>query len=410
MRTVSRMFIALTLLGLLAACAAPPVAVPAAATEASAALAAPTALPLTPEQEAWLKTAGVGPYAPEKEDWAAIEAAARQEGKVVFYTMIGGSLVAAGKAFNARYPGIVVEMNSLSITAVGQRLREEQGAGIYQADVYYNGDYGVAVNEFLPQHYLWNYVPDDTAPFLLATSRSPILAPQVGGRIFIYNSELNQSCPITNWWDLTEPAWKGKFIMPDPSAETGTAAFLAIVSLHGDDLARAYEEKYGQPPTLDADTPNAGYLWIKRLAANQPVLAANTGKPAEGVGTKGMKEAPIGVDNYYFYWRVAQGQLAFEPCLGLKPALGIQNITIMGIVNRAPHPNAAKLLIHFMLSSEGSQPMLSPGSYWARTNVPPVTSNIPREQFEQETWAYDPVGMYQMMPRVRDFWLAVTAR
>ena len=198
--------------------------------------------------------------------------------------------------------------------------------------------------------------------------------------------------------------------MTDPSAETGIAGFLAMVSLHGDDLARAYEEKYGQPPALDPDTPNAGYLWIKRLAANQPVLAANTGKPAEGVGTKGMKEAPIGMDNYYQYWRVAQGQLAFEPCLGLKPALGIQSQTSMGIVNRAPHPNAAKLFIRFMLTPEGSQPMRTPGRYWAPTNIQQPAGAIPREQFEQETWAYDPVGMYQMMPRVRDFWLAVTAK
>ena len=38
-------------------------------------------------QTAWLKKAQLGPHAPATQDWKAIEAAARQEGKVVIYSV-----------------------------------------------------------------------------------------------------------------------------------------------------------------------------------------------------------------------------------------------------------------------------------------------------------------------------------
>ena len=39
------------------------------------------------DRESWLKAAQLGPQAPAKQDWAAIEAAARKEGSVVIYSV-----------------------------------------------------------------------------------------------------------------------------------------------------------------------------------------------------------------------------------------------------------------------------------------------------------------------------------
>ncbi|MEE8549456.1 MAG: ABC transporter substrate-binding protein, partial [Alphaproteobacteria bacterium] len=39
------------------------------------------------EQSEWLKKAQLGQFAPMKQDWKAIEAAARKEGKVVIYSV-----------------------------------------------------------------------------------------------------------------------------------------------------------------------------------------------------------------------------------------------------------------------------------------------------------------------------------
>ncbi len=49
-----------------------------------AATSAPSpAEPITPEMDAWMKAAKLGPYDKGKEDWAAIVAKAKKEGEVV---------------------------------------------------------------------------------------------------------------------------------------------------------------------------------------------------------------------------------------------------------------------------------------------------------------------------------------
>jgi iron(III) transport system substrate-binding protein len=404
------MLIVLTLVGLtLSACVAAPVVAPIAATDASSVPPLPTALPLTAEDEAWLKTAELDPYAPAKQDWAAIEAAARQEGKVVYYSM-SAFAPEVGQRFHEKYPEIEVEAYYLGATGAFQRLREEQQAGVYAADVYFSMDLGNTTYEIVPQHYLWNFIPDDFVDQIPAQYREPFLILVLNGRILIYNSELNPSCPISNWWDLTEPAWKGKFMVADPTAEAAAMNFLTTAVLHSDALSQAYQEKYGQAPTLDSDTPNAGYLWIKRLAANQPVLVPGNGKTAENVGTKGIKEAPVGMDGYAFYRRVTKGELAFEPCLGVKPVLGTNNRAFLAIANRAPHPNAAKLFLRYLLTAEGNQPMRTPGTYWTVQNLPEPEGNIPQDQYLAMTWQDSPDEIYRTLPAVRDFWLSALTR
>src|SRR5574341_1071305 len=55
-----------------------------AATEPPQPAATEAPVSLTPAEE-WAKANGVGPYQPAEEDWAAIEAAAKQEGSVMVY-------------------------------------------------------------------------------------------------------------------------------------------------------------------------------------------------------------------------------------------------------------------------------------------------------------------------------------
>ena len=44
-----------------------------------------------------------------------------------------------------------------------------------------------------------------------------------------YNQEIHpDGCPLTNWWQLTEPALKGKFYMEDPIADLSTTAKIGL--------------------------------------------------------------------------------------------------------------------------------------------------------------------------------------
>jgi iron(III) transport system substrate-binding protein len=59
--------------------------------------------------DAWLKEVGLGPYAPEVEDWDAIYEKAKQEGRVVIYTSSSRTIQIKDE-FEALYPGIEVEV------------------------------------------------------------------------------------------------------------------------------------------------------------------------------------------------------------------------------------------------------------------------------------------------------------
>ena len=53
--------------------------------------------------DAWLKAAQLGTYAPAKQDWTAIEAAAKKEGKVLVYAN-SSRIADVKKLFEAKYP------------------------------------------------------------------------------------------------------------------------------------------------------------------------------------------------------------------------------------------------------------------------------------------------------------------
>ena len=68
--------------------------------------------------------------------------------------------------------------------------------------------------------------------------------------------------------------------MEDPAADASTTAKITLIVQHADEMATAYQALYGKDWTTDAaygaDTLNAGYLFLKKLAKNEPL-------PGEGL-------------------------------------------------------------------------------------------------------------------------------
>ena len=67
---------------------------------------------MTPELDAWLKSAQLGPYAAASENWDDVVAKAKKEGEVVVYTS-SGRISKLVKPFNAIYPGIKLTVHDL---------------------------------------------------------------------------------------------------------------------------------------------------------------------------------------------------------------------------------------------------------------------------------------------------------
>ena len=379
----------------------PATAVPPTATK-PAATPAPT---VNPAVDAWLKAAELGPYAPAKQDWAAIEAAARKEGKVVVYAN-SSRIADVKKTFEAKYPGIIVEGSDLGGDDVLIKVREEQKAGAYVADVWFSSSAsGDVVGDLLPKQWLWPFVPDSLVSVVDPEARNPLLVSRYGVRVLGYNSELNKSCPVSNFWELTEPAWKGKVHIEDPLNDASTMGILTTIASHAKEMAAAYKDRYGKDPVLEADTPDAGWLWVKMFAKNKPVMQPGGDEVTAATASKGMKDNLIGFTSYSKYRNTQKGTIVWEPCIGLKPIIGVKTASYLAIVNRAPYPNAAKLFINYVSTDpEGFAPWNVVGDYSPRTDWASPKGAIPYKDLAQYAWSVDEAYVYKTITKMRDFW------
>ncbi len=101
------------------------------APAAPAATAAPTAVPLSAAEQ-WAKDNGFGPYQAAQEDWAAVEAAAKKEGKVVVYAN-SSKFEKLIEPWTALYPDI--KLDGGDTDGITTKMQAEQQAGNVVGDV-----------------------------------------------------------------------------------------------------------------------------------------------------------------------------------------------------------------------------------------------------------------------------------
>jgi len=364
-----------------------------------------TEVPLS-EAEQWAMENGVGPYTPEAEDWAAIEAAAVLEGSVVVYSN-SSKIEKLLEPWAELYPEIKLEGGDTDDIAV--KMGAEQQAGNVVGDVWFNSDGHLLYGEFVPNQWMWWYTP----PGIViegATPEQPFAMARRSVDIIGYNGEINtDGCPVTNWWQFTEPVLKGKFYMEDPLADSSTTAKIALFVEHADDMAAAYEKLYGKAWTTDeaytSEIENAGYLFLKKLAQNEPGIQPGGDEVDSAFATLGMdpaEEPGYGWTGLSSYEATMDGELAMAPCYGLEPVVGILKSSYLAIANNAPHPNAAKLFIKFALSEEGFAPWNKFGAYPAAVGLS-IAEGMPVRS-EIALWPSNDLFAYKNMSSVRDFW------
>jgi iron(III) transport system substrate-binding protein len=197
--------------------------------------------------------------------------------------------------------------------------------------------------------------------------------------------------------------------MEDPLSDSSTTAKIALFIEHADEMAAAYQKLYGKEWTTDADytadLENAGYLFLKKLAKNEPGIQPGGDEVDSAFATLGMSpdaEPGYGWTGLSSYEATMDGELAMAPCYGLEPVVGILKSSYLGIANQAPHPNAAKLFIKFALSEAGFDPWNKFGAYPAAVGLP-IAEGMPARS-EIALWPSNDLFAYQYMSPVRDFW------
>ncbi len=402
MKRIFRIAALIIVISMLAACANATVA-PTTEKPPEAKPAEPTSAPVSAQEE-WLKANLLGPYDTGEQDWAAIEKAAVAEGALLVYANTSKVEKAAEK-FMETYPGIAVQAFDLGGDDVLMKTVEEQKAGAFTGDVWFSSGGAELVGTVLPHNYVWRFLPDSTAAVTPEQYTKPLLMSRFGTSVFAYNSELNDTCPISNIWELTEPEWKGKFFIEDPMNDASTLSKLITIAQHAEDMKAAYVELYESEPVLDADTPDAGWLWLKRFAQNGPIPEPGGDEVDSAFASPGMTESYMALTSYSNMADVLEGNLAFEPCWGLAPTVGVQSQSYVGIINQAPHPNAAKLWVKFVTSPEGRDPWAKFGTYFPDSTYEVPEGQKTLDEIFSMTWFITEQYAYDHMIEARDFYL-----
>lgn len=298
----------------------------------------PTALSEKPAAEA--KT---GPEA----EWEKTLKEAKKERIVVIYAVgsIAPGLKEAIPVFKQKY-GLDLEVVSFGRGAEQMaRLFSERGAGLYLADIFMSGgntSFEVKQRGALDLIEAALILPDarDAKPwyggqFPWADKEHKII------RYFLYplppiaiNTQLVRTEDIKSYYDLLAPKWKGKITINDPTtAGIGFSVFSTMMFYKA----------------LDMD-------YFQQLVKQEPVIIRDQRLQVDWVAKAKYSIALWPRSEPIVEYMRAGAPVSYTPVPkeGTHLATGGSSISL---INRAPHPNAARLFINWLLSREGQMHM-----------------------------------------------------
>src|ERR1700722_4925938 len=279
--------------------------------------------------------------AEEKFGSPGLIAAAKAEGKLIYYTANFAEVEQQViKEFNKRFPEIKVEMVRAPGGQLITRVRTEAAAGKLIADVVDHSDRAL----MLPLADLFqDYAPPNAADYDPAALVSPEFWPRATVVWSIaYHSELVKDAPKT-WMDLTKPEY---------DKMTGQV----FAASGGTTWTRTMFERQ----VLGED------YWAKQ-AATHPILYPSGAPMADALVRGEIAMGPL------LYNAIYPKQKDGAPIQIFFPPEGAPvNPYATGIPKTATHPNAAKLFLNWCLSKEGQTFMIKELGNLTSLKVAPV--------------------------------------
>jgi iron(III) transport system substrate-binding protein len=294
--------------------------------------------------------------------------AAKKEGTVVLYSSmdlpVGEKL---GKAFEAAYPGIAIQIERSGSERLFQRIAQEFSSNIHAADVINSSD----AAHFIPwkkNGWLMPFVSEDIAKYfpeqyrdadgLFATSRIWLSS------IAVNTNLVKGDDAPKSYADLLDPKWAGKMVKGHPaySGTIMTATFQLVRELGWEYYEKLSKQRVMQVQS-STDPP-------KKLSLGERAVMADGNE----YGVVLLKEAGQPVEPIY-------------------PAEGTPTISgPTGIFAGAPHPNAAKLFQAWLHTRETQQFFMD---FTAQYSVHPQVTSKPgrRKLSDIKLMKEDPAGV-----------------
>jgi iron(III) transport system substrate-binding protein len=341
---------------------------------------------------AWLDRASLTGDVTTDEEWEPIRRAARTEGHVVLYSDTARMLTAL-ESFLLVNPGLDGEVRVLtSDDALSDLMQPPQEPGTLNADVYLGGD-GPLAMQALAQNQLFNYVPADVRQTIPASMREPLLVHHWSA-VFLVQRGAGAQAPIDNWWDLTREEWRGQVAFPDPAINKRSMYLLLAFAQHAEDLRQAYRTEFGRELVLDEACPDAACQWITLFLRNDPKVLASDADVAAWVSDASATGTRLGVCGSEQLAKVQRGKVALSPLSNVTPTAGLFWPTFLAMVVGGQHPNAAQVIIHWLMSDTTGDGALAPwyeaGHYFPREDITDPPGNIPGSELEPRLWRLDP--------------------
>ncbi len=274
-------------------------------------------------------------------DWEKTLTAAKKEGRVVVSIPTSAELrTELETGFRSRYPGIELELNAGRGSANINKIVEEHRAGVRSFDVHVGGTTSI-ITGLLANQLLEPVMPSMLLPDVRDEKNwwgGHIWADIVKKHIYLFsaymtetiwhNSNLVKAGELTSWDSLLDPKFKGKIAILDPrtpGAGESTWAFLWRIK---------------------------GEEYLAKLVAQEMMVGRNQRQLAEAVA-RGKSAISIGL-SYYTYAPFIKAGLPVHSISQIKEGFyassGSGNVVLL---NNAPHPNAAKVFVNWLLAKDG---------------------------------------------------------
>ena len=269
-------------------------------------------------------------YNTEETDEELYQKALDEGGTVTLYS-ISSRCTKVEAAFEEKYPDIDCVPFDISTNELLEKVTREYDAGQHVADVVHIKDQdGSMWNEYVANKVFYNYQPADIFAHIAPNYTATATPLYIELTQLFYNTEAYpDGSPITNIWQLTEPQWKGKIMMQNPLDNLAWGSWITgfCVGEEPNRLAEAYKALYGEELKLSDGCENAGYEFLKRLHANEPIFTASSDAIAEAVGTPGQQDPPVGFCASSKLRKAADNGWVFAP-VNLEPEYSVSCLRI----------------------------------------------------------------------------------
>jgi ABC-type Fe3+ transport system substrate-binding protein len=279
--------------------------------------------------------------APWQKQWEKTLEAAKKEGQLTIY--ISG-YEAVLPDFEKEYPEIKVTAVTGRGNQLGQRLLAERRAEKYLADVVsaganpnYQQFYQAKALDPIKPALILPEVTDQTKWYLKTHQYSDpegqYVFNYVGSATYgavNYNTKLVDAKEFKSYWDMLNPKWKGKVEARD-IREAGPGA--------GNTRFFYYHPELG-PPFIKRLFGDMDVTLFRDFRQGPDWLATGKFAICFFCDVDVLKRQGLPVDTF--------GPEVFKEGGGL-----VQQFGTLALVNRAPHPNAAKVFINWLLSRRG---------------------------------------------------------